>query len=54
MKKALIVALIISLLIAVAWIARDYLTVDRCLDQGGRWNETSHECEMSQQSESTK
>ena len=54
MKRALVVALIISLLIAAAWIARDYLTVDKCLDQGGRWNGTSRECEMAQQGETTK
>lgn len=52
MKKALVVALVIGLLIAAAWIARDYFTVDKCLDQGGRWNEVSRECEMTRQSES--
>jgi hypothetical protein len=54
MKKALVIALVSSLLILFAWIARDYFTVDRCLDQGGRWNEISRECEMAQQSERTK
>ena len=53
MKKALVIALVISLLFAFAWIARDYFTVDRCLDQGGRWNEISRECEVAQQSENS-
>lgn len=53
MKKALVIALVISLLFAFAWIARDYFTVDRCLDQGGRWSEISRECEVAQQSENS-
>jgi len=45
-KKALFIALVISLLVLAARIARDYFPVDRCLDRGGRWNEASHECEF--------
>lgn len=48
MKKVLFVALVVSLLALAASIARDYLSVDRCLDRGGRWNEASRECEMAQ------
>ena len=45
-KLFLLAGFVVALL--VAWILfkrSDFLAVDRCLDQGGRWNYETKECE---------
>ena len=47
-RRPLIMAAItiaISMGVAV-WLHWQYRDIDRCLDQGGRWNEAKQVCEM--------
>ena len=46
-KSRLIGAIIgLGLLGGLIFWARGCLAVDKCLDNGGRWNYERHECEM--------
>jgi len=46
-SKIIIIAAFLVVILAfmhLPWV-RNFLAVDKCLDQGGRWNEKSNECE---------
>jgi hypothetical protein len=38
----IVIFLVVGLLAVLLW---DYMFVDRCLDEGGRWNYAAFECE---------
>jgi sensor domain CHASE-containing protein len=44
-KKILIITLIIILILAFAYWFKGYMAVDKCLDNGGRWNYKKSVCE---------
>ena len=46
MKRYLILGAGVVLLLAVILLLKDYLTVDKCLDAGGRWNQALKRCEF--------
>jgi len=46
MKKKIIVGLIIVFMLAASIWVRNFLAVDSCLDEGGRWNYELGECEF--------
>lgn len=44
-KKIMVgLVIILGVIASVIWFARE-LKIDRCLDQGGRWNYTEEICE---------
>lgn len=46
-KKIALGVLMIVLVVALVYWARNYLQIDSCLDQGGRWNYEKSVCEYS-------
>ena len=44
-KKKILTAIAIIVLVGVGIWLREFLTVDSCLDSGGRWNSDKRECE---------
>lgn len=44
-KKITIITLIIILILAFAYWFKGYMAVDKCLDNGGRWNYQKLACE---------
>jgi hypothetical protein len=45
-RKQIIVILIIAAFAVLGVWGREQLKIDRCLDQGGRWNYERSACEM--------
>jgi hypothetical protein len=48
-----IVVVVVATLLAILWlfgipVASRWLTIDRCLDAGGRWNDTTAACEAAE------
>lgn len=43
-KMIVILVAVIILILAVVW-GKGFLSVDSCLDSGGRWNSESKNCE---------
>ena len=48
-KKMLVVALGLLIACYACWetAGREFISIDRCLDAGGRWNHERSTCEMS-------
>ena len=43
-RKTLIIAVVCAGLLGLGCLLWDYLTVDRCLDGGGKWDTSSGKC----------
>lgn len=44
--RHMVMVIIAILLAAMFFLLRDWMTVDRCLDAGGRWDAAAEECEF--------
>jgi len=44
-KRAILCLLALILIAGGLWL-KDWLTIDRCLDQGGGWNSLHNACEF--------
>ena len=51
-NRLLVSALALLLLILCGYWLRDFLTIDKCLDNGGRWNYDTDTCEYTEKSNS--
>lgn len=47
-RRILIVVGVVIIAGMVAWWLTRYLTVDSCLDRGGRWNYEKSDCEFAE------
>lgn len=45
LKWTILIAPGLVLAAAIAYLAADYLTVDKCLDRGGRWDAQLRTCQ---------
>lgn len=46
-KKRVLFAIILALLILAAFYVKHWFEIDKCLDNGGRWNYSADICEYS-------
>jgi hypothetical protein len=45
-RRRVVAAIIAVLLATMFFLIRDWTTVDRCLDAGGRWDAEAEECDF--------